>query len=286
MRSAHQQFRDCVALARAQGFGRLEVANLSMVGWSGLYLAEIADAAAVGREAIALAQQASQPRAELMGRGLVAWADGVIRDRRDEAEEQTAAALQLIRALGARRFEAQMLAVNALLALRRGDHARGIALAEESLDICRAHGMGHIGPWAFGVRALLEPDPAARLRFLDEGERQLTLGCVSHNHVQLRELAIDALLEIGDWDGVAHRIDLRKLHGGQFLGLLHHDRLALGVVHRFLGLAGVVEGHAGTGGDQPADDDVFLQPAQLVALAHDRRLGQHARRFLERCGTR
>jgi class 3 adenylate cyclase/tetratricopeptide (TPR) repeat protein len=202
MHSAHQQFRDCVALARAQGFGRLEVANLSMIGWSGLYLAQIADAAAVGREAITLAQQASQPRAEIMGRGLVAWVDGVIRDRRDEAEDQTAAALQLIRALGARRFEAQMLAVNALLALRRGDHARGVALAEESLDICRAHGMGHIGPWAFGVRALLEPDPAARLRFLDEGERQLTLGCVSHNHVQLRELAIDALLEIGDWDGV------------------------------------------------------------------------------------
>ncbi len=42
MRSANQQFRECVALARAQGFGRLEVANLSMVGWSSLHLNEIA----------------------------------------------------------------------------------------------------------------------------------------------------------------------------------------------------------------------------------------------------
>ena len=36
----------------------------------------------------------------------------------------------------------------------------------------------------------------------DEGERVLALGAVSHNHLQLREVAIDALLEIGDWDGV------------------------------------------------------------------------------------
>ena len=62
--------------------------------------------------------------------------------------------------------------------------------------------MGHIGPWLHGVRALAEDDADARSRWLDEGERQLSLGCVSHNHVQLREAAIDALLEIGDLEGV------------------------------------------------------------------------------------
>ena len=40
------------------------------------------------------------------------------------------------------------------------------------------------------------------MQFLGEGERLLALGCVSHNHIQLRELAIDAFLEIGDWDAV------------------------------------------------------------------------------------
>jgi hypothetical protein len=30
----------------------------------------------------------------------------------------------------------------------------------------------------------------------------LALGCVSHNQIQLPEIAIDALLEIGDWAGV------------------------------------------------------------------------------------
>src|SRR5215467_11191669 len=36
--------------------------------------------------------------------------------------------------------------------------------------------------------------------------------------------------------------------------------------------------------DEPADDDVLLQAAQIVLLAHDRGLGEHARRLLERGG--
>src|SRR5207249_6320526 len=36
--------------------------------------------------------------------------------------------------------------------------------------------------------------------------------------------------------------------------------------------------------DQPPDDDVLLETAQLVRLAGDGRLGEHARRLLERRG--
>ena len=81
---------------------------------------------------------------------------------------------------------------------------------------------------------------------------------------------------------VVRRCDL----AGQFGGFGVGDGAALGLVHRVLHLAGLVVRHAGAGGDQAADDDVFLQAAQLVALAHDRRFGQHAGRFLERCGAR
>jgi class 3 adenylate cyclase/tetratricopeptide (TPR) repeat protein len=202
MRSANLQFQACVAMARANGFGRLEVANLSMIGWTGMHLAELAAAAAAGQEAIALALRASQPRAEVMARSLVASVDGLFRGRRDEAERQLAAALALARTLGARRFEAQALGVRAMLELRDGQRERARALVDEGLAVCRVHGMGHIGPWLHGVRALTETEPVARSRWLDEGERQLALGSVSHNHVQLREVAIDALLEIDDLDGV------------------------------------------------------------------------------------
>ena len=202
MRSANRQFQACVAMARANGFGRLEVANLSMIGWTGMHLAELSAAAAAGQEAIELALRASQPRAEMMARSLVASVDGLFRGRRDEAERQLAAALALARTLGARRFEAQALGIRAMLELRDGQRERARLLVDEGLAVCRVHGMGHIGPWLHGVRALAEDDADARSRWLDEGERQLALGCVSHNHVQLREAAIDALLEIGDLEGV------------------------------------------------------------------------------------
>ena len=240
MRSANQQFRECVALSRANGFGRLEVANLSMIGWSGLHLAEFAASVAVGHEAIELALRASQPRAEVMARQLVAWVEGLIRGRLDDAEAQAAAALRLARALGAKRFEAQNHGMVAMFALRRGDRERAHQLAHEALAICREHGMGHIGPWIHGVCALIETDREARLRWLEAGERQLALGCVSHNHVQLPEVAIDALLEIGDCDGVERQCALIRAYTA-------NEPLPMSefVVARGLGLARFARGEHG-----------------------------------------
>ena len=201
MRSANRQFLECVALARQHGFGRLEVANLSMVGWSGIHLAEIGAAVAVGHEAIALAQRASQPRAEMMARSLVAgptaWcAIGATRPRSRPSSRAPGARA------GREALRESAARAHAVIALRRGHRQRALELADTGLAVCREHGMGHIGPWLYGVRALAETDPSARRQFLEEGERLLALGCVSHNHIQLRELAIDALLEMGDWDAV------------------------------------------------------------------------------------
>ncbi|MEO8312224.1 MAG: adenylate/guanylate cyclase domain-containing protein [Caldimonas sp.] len=240
MRSANQQFRDCVALARKHGFGKLEVANLSMIGWTAIHLTEIATSIAIGREAIELAMRASQPRAELMGRTLVAWCQGLIRGELDEAGRENAAALRLARALGARRFEAQILGVDAICALRRGDRDRARVIAAEAIAICREHGMGHIGPWLHGVNAQAESDPQARLLWLEQGERQLALGCVSHNHVQLRELAIDALLELGDGAGVEREC-------GRIRAYTANESLPMSefVVARGLALARFVRGERG-----------------------------------------
>src|SRR5438128_12424604 len=40
--------------------------------------------------------------------------------------------------------------------------------------------------------------------------------------------------------------------------------------------------HAGAGGDQPADDDVFLQATQIVHTTGDGGFGEYPRRLLER----
>ena len=108
----------------------------------------------------------------------------------------------MIERLGAHRFEAQVRACAAVMAARDGDAAAALALADRAVAICRQHGMAHIGPFALGVRALAEPDPQARRQWLRESEAQLDGGAVSHNHLWLREIAIETSLDLADWDAV------------------------------------------------------------------------------------
>jgi class 3 adenylate cyclase/tetratricopeptide (TPR) repeat protein len=219
MRSAHAQFVRCAALARERGLGRLEVAILPMVGWTGLHLMNMRDAVESGLQAIELAVHASQPRAELLTRLMVAWVDGLIRGNTEQAQRQLDAALGLAQALGAKRFESQAWGCRALLALRSGDAATARIASATGLSIGQADGMGHIGPWLHGVRALLEADPAARRRALDEGEMQLA-NCVSHNHIFLRDVAIEAALEGRDWAAVeSHATKLRSYTAAEPLPL-------------------------------------------------------------------
>ena len=199
MRSANEQFRRCVALSREQGYGRLEVNVLNMVGWTAQHLNDMRGAHEVGCEAIELAIRASHPRAELLARHLVAQVDGWVRGNCEHALRQLDTALPLTQALGAKRFEAHNWMLRALLALRQGVRDSARSHADMALAICREHGMGHVGPSVYGIMARLETDQAARERALAGGEAQLAKGCVSHNHLTLREHAIEASIEAGDW---------------------------------------------------------------------------------------
>ncbi len=57
-------------------------------------------------------------------------------------------------------------------------------------------------------------------------------------------------------------------------------RILLGLIKRFY-VDGIL---AVAGRDEAADDDVFLQAAQLVDLGFDGGFDEHAGRILERCG--
>ena len=200
MRSSHEQFERCVGLAREHGFGRLEVAILPMVGWTGLHLLDLRGAVEAGAAAIELAVRASQPRAEMLARLMVGWVDGLMRGRAAPAAAQLDAALALARTLGAKRFESQIWGCRAVLALHAGDRRAAVVASRTALDLSQAQGMGHIGPWLRGIEARLQTDKAARERALVQGEAELA-GSVSHNHVFLRDMAIETALESHDWDG-------------------------------------------------------------------------------------
>lgn len=203
MRSSHDQFEKCVALCHEHGFGRLEVTNLYMVGWSGMYLNRMRDAAEVGLRAAELAARVSHLRSEVLSRTLVGYVDGYIRGNLEAGLRQLETALHVARTLGAKRFEAQAQQMLALIASRQGERARAFALSQEALQICREHGMGFTGPWLHGVIAGVAPDDAAREAALADGEKLLAAGCVSHNHFHFYELAIDVSLAAGKWDAAA-----------------------------------------------------------------------------------
>ncbi len=199
MLSAHEQFERCVALAREHGFGRLEVAVLQMVGWTRLHLLNLSGAMEVATAAAALAVQASQPRAELLARLSLGWVDGMMRGHIEPARAQLDTALGLATALEAKRFASQIWGCRAVLALQAGERDAANEAIRTALDLSRAQGMGHIGPWLRGIEARLAPDAMARKRALAQGEAALA-GSVSHNHIFLRDMAIETALESRDWD--------------------------------------------------------------------------------------
>lgn len=200
MRSSHDQFEKCVSLCRRHGFGKLEVAFLHMIGWTAAYLNNMRTAVEVATQAADLAAKVSHLRSEVLARMLVGYVDGYIRGNVEPARRQLDTALALAQTLGAKRFEAWIQQFSAMLAARQGERDRALALANESLRICREHGMGFTGAWLLGVIAGLTPDPAARERALAEGEKLLADGCVSHNHFHFYDNAIDVSLATGKWD--------------------------------------------------------------------------------------
>jgi len=201
MRTAYDSFRHCVDLCRQHGLSQVEVANLPMVGWSGIYLDALDRALEIAQAAADKARKGSHYRAESMARGLA----GFIRMEMGafaDAREQMNLALALSRKLKARRFEAHFLCDFARLADAEGNRSDASKLIEQALDICRDTGMNYIGPTVLGCKSRITADTETRQRALDEAESILRKGCVSHNYFWFYRDAIEVCLNTGDWDSV------------------------------------------------------------------------------------
>ena len=124
-------------------------------------------------------------------------------------------ALEQARQLGARRYEAIILAhqAEATLALNGRDEAR--ALAEQAVALSRDTGAGFCGPLALSVLARATDDPSTRAAALREGAAILAGGCVSHNHFWFHRNAIELALQGRDWDEIDRHADTRCLHAGR-----------------------------------------------------------------------
>jgi hypothetical protein len=170
-----------------------------MVGWVGIYIDTLSQALQRAETAAEIARKGSHYRAEAQARGLA----GYVRTEMAAfaaARQQLELALALARKLNAKRFEAHFVLDLARLAHAQGDLAEARDLIEQGVSLCRETGMSYIGPTALACQARMARSPQLAKGALDEGEAVLRKGCVSHNYLWFYRDAIEASLDIGDWD--------------------------------------------------------------------------------------
>ncbi|MDP6388522.1 MAG: tetratricopeptide repeat protein [Alphaproteobacteria bacterium] len=201
MITANEQFRRCVELCREHGFGRIEVANLYMVGFTRHYANELREALEDARATIEAATTVGHQRAELLGWNLAfhilfEWGEMA------EAVTHLERCQSLIERLGARRFEPENLFYKAKILRFEGRRKEARELCERAISVCNETGITFDGPRALAEFARNCENDAAQRKALAEGERILEQGAVAHNHFYFYRDAMNVMLESGDWDEV------------------------------------------------------------------------------------
>ncbi len=205
MIAAHARFRACVELCRRHGFGRIEVANASMLGHSALYFEPQSAALALALAAAEGAARVGHRRAELNSRLAAVFALYELAEF-GGAGEQAERAAALARALGAARFDQPCLLYLGKVALAQGRRAEAIELLSRALAVARDTSAGFHGPHICGALALALEHPAQRRRTLDEGEAILDRGSVAHNHLRFYPDAMATALDLRDWQAAARYV--------------------------------------------------------------------------------
>jgi hypothetical protein len=118
----------------------------------------------------------------------------------EPAEEHARASLLIAQQLQAPRFEAEGLAFCAELDRLAGRWAAAASKIESAILISRKTGMAFLGPTILGTAALIADNEMKRREALAEADALLAAGTVFHNHLLFGRDAIEACLEMGDWD--------------------------------------------------------------------------------------
>jgi tetratricopeptide (TPR) repeat protein len=199
MLSAHEHYGRCLELADHEHLQHIKAAYLPMLGLTHLYRNELPQCRRICQTALELAREIGAFRAEIVARSVI-WDACLYAGEWERAREHAEIGLALAKRVGARRFEAE-----AMFSLALALHALHVkrepkALVDRANAISKEIGAGFCGPWICAVLAFITKAPQARRCALAQGEELLKDPCVSHNHVHFYQWAIEATLELNDWD--------------------------------------------------------------------------------------
>jgi class 3 adenylate cyclase/tetratricopeptide (TPR) repeat protein len=209
MASARRRLEECVQLAKAQGLGRIEVANLAQIAHAMMYTASQQDAYEAACAAIASAVEVGHSRAEINARaatvkslfGLARYQDCLEDIGRFEASIAT---------LGTIRFRqvALMFAGRALHALGRREES--IASLEAGLAFARETAFAFHGPSIAAALAVVTQERARKMELLEVAQAGIAAGCVGHNQYRVYADAVDVAFELRDTAMLRRSIDLAE----------------------------------------------------------------------------
>jgi tetratricopeptide (TPR) repeat protein len=198
MRKAREHFGQCVELSRRHGFADIEVANLSMVGFSRIFLNELSGAIEDGLATVEAAAGIHHLRAKLIGHKLVGCVSMDFA-KWELCEKHVADAVELAQRLGTRAFEGSTMSDQARALCLKGRRREAFIMSEQAVAITRRSEMAFHGPYVLGVLAMATEDESVRQKTFQEAETILRNGCVSHNYFWFYRDAMDASLEAGNW---------------------------------------------------------------------------------------
>ena len=194
---ARDHFARCVAEARQHGAVGLALSHAPMLGITRAYCGEIRQGLADLDAAVAAARQVGDPRSELIGR-VAGTTIALFCGEYERVRAASDRGLALARQLGARRFEAELMTQLGHALEELGGAADAQVLLHQATTLALEVAPTYCGPWCLGVQALYTANVERAKELLTQGEALLAQGCVSHNHLEFRRLAMEHHLRHGD----------------------------------------------------------------------------------------
>jgi len=151
--------------------------------------------------AVKAAASVGHQRAELNAI-LVAVVSSFALRQRDECREHIGHAQELVRRLGAWRFEQTCLVTLGRLALAERYRAEAINLLQQAVALSKKLGRSFHGAHILGALATALDGAEAKRRALSEAEALIAAGCFGHNQLRFYPDAMNVALELGDLDEV------------------------------------------------------------------------------------
>ncbi|HEY8266058.1 MAG TPA: BTAD domain-containing putative transcriptional regulator [Steroidobacteraceae bacterium] len=190
VKSARNQFEKCVVEARLHGAIGLALSNAPMLAITRGYCGEVRQGLADCAETATEAARFGDPRSEVLARLLEATLSTYCADF-DRTRLTSDRGLAIARRLGARRFEAELMAHQGHAIGELGGVADAQVLLQRATSLALEVARTYCAPWCLGALALHTPNVERAHELLAQGEALLAAGCVSHNHFEYRRVAIE-----------------------------------------------------------------------------------------------